>query len=193
MQDNTFEIALFPLSAHVLPGGRLALRIFEPRYVRMVKEACAQGRQFGVCMLNPKGSKADNSHIFPIGTKVRVIDFDQLPDGLLGITVEGQECFVVKEITTEQDELRVGQCIHLRDWYSDLCLPNIAPLSDKLKEVFSHFPDLTSLYDNPSFEDPQWVVFRWLELLPVEAEYKQQLLANQDYGQMLEFLNQIME
>ncbi|MGL4715609.1 MAG: LON peptidase substrate-binding domain-containing protein, partial [Aeromonas sp.] len=33
------QLALFPLSAHLLPGGIMPLRIFEPRYQRMIAEA----------------------------------------------------------------------------------------------------------------------------------------------------------
>lgn len=159
----------------------------------MVKEACANGRQFGICMLNPRGDKADNSHIFPIGTLVRVVDFDRLQDGLLGITVEGIECFVVQDIFTEQDELRAARCVSLNAWGTPLANANIVPLAERLKEVFSHYPDLSGLYERACFDDPQWVLFRWLELLPVAAEHKQQLLAAQDCGQMLHFLQQIME
>lgn len=41
-----FDIPLFPLSAHLLPGGRMSLRIFEPRYTRMIKQACATDSGF---------------------------------------------------------------------------------------------------------------------------------------------------
>ena len=51
---------LFPLSAHLLPEGRMALRIFEPRYVRMVKQACAANSGFVMCMLNASGDKETN-------------------------------------------------------------------------------------------------------------------------------------
>ena len=33
---NTEELPLFPLSAVLLPGGRLPLQIFEPRYLDLV-------------------------------------------------------------------------------------------------------------------------------------------------------------
>ena len=93
-------LPLFPLSAHILPQGRMALRIFEPRYVRMVKNACATQTGFGVCMLNAKGDKERNEHIHVVGTHVKVIDFDMLDDGLLGITVEGDKCFNIEQVVT---------------------------------------------------------------------------------------------
>ena len=49
----------------------------------------------------------DNTHIHPIGTAVTIVDFEQLKDGLLGITVAGQGLFKVQQINVE-DGLRVG-------------------------------------------------------------------------------------
>jgi uncharacterized protein len=92
------NIPLFPLSAHLLPGGHMALRIFEPRYVRMVKEACAGNGYFVLCMLNSRGDQTSNEHIFPIGTLCKIVDFDLLDDGLLGINVEGVCCVSVGNI-----------------------------------------------------------------------------------------------
>ena len=45
-------LVLFPLSAHLLPGGIMPLRIFEPRYQRMIAES--REREFALCMLDPR-------------------------------------------------------------------------------------------------------------------------------------------
>ena len=68
------QLYLFPLSAHVLPGGKLFLRIFEPRYVRMVKDCCQQGSGFGVCMLSGRDNSASSQKILPVGTHVEIVD-----------------------------------------------------------------------------------------------------------------------
>jgi Lon protease-like protein len=81
-------LVLFPLSAHLLPGGIMPLRIFEPRYQRMIAES--REREFALCMLDPRQPDALRN-MYPIATRVRIIDFDLLPDGLLGITVLGVE------------------------------------------------------------------------------------------------------
>lgn len=186
-------LPLFPLSAHLLPGGRLPLRIFEPRYVRMVKDACANNTGFGICMLNARGSKELNTHIFPIGTYARVVDFDLLADGLLGITVEGERCFKILDIKTEKDELRVGECEWLSAWNLPPGEELFSPINERLVEIFEKYQDLKNLYDTPHFDDPIWVIYRWLELLPVNAEQKQQLLQNKDCVKALNFLTQLVE
>lgn len=43
------EIMLFPLSSVVLPEGKMKLRIFEPRYQRMVAQCSKTGSGFGLC------------------------------------------------------------------------------------------------------------------------------------------------
>ena len=44
-------LPLFPLNTVVFPGGRLPLRIFEQRYLEMVKQAIADNTPFGICAI----------------------------------------------------------------------------------------------------------------------------------------------
>ena len=99
-------LVLFPLSAHLLPGGIMPLRIFEPRYQRMIAEV--REREFALCMLDPRQPDAMRN-MYPIATRVRIIDFDLLPDGLLGITVLGVERVRIVDLWQEPDGLRVGE------------------------------------------------------------------------------------
>ena len=191
--SSCFEIPLFPLSAHLLPGGRMTLRIFEPRYVRMIKEACAADTGFGICMVNSKGDKNKNEHIYSIGTYAKVIDFDLLEDGLLGVTVEGSKCFEIKTITTQTDDLRLGTCEWIDDWTSQSPAVSISPLDDKLIEIFDNYPELKSLYEDPQFKNPIWVIYRWLELLPVDASQKQEFLQYNDCMKALNYLTLLVE
>ena len=191
--NSSFEIPLFPLSAHLLPGGRMSLRIFEPRYVRMIKEACKADTGFGICMVNSQGNREKNEHIYPVGTYAKVVDFDLMDDGFLGVTVEGHQCFKVGAIVTESDELRIGQCEWLDEWTGKSADYSIAPIDERLIEIFDKYPELQSLYQNPKFNDPIWVIYRWLELIPVEAQQKQELLQHNDCTQALDFLTKLVE
>ncbi|GAB3034263.1 LON peptidase substrate-binding domain-containing protein [Bowmanella dokdonensis] len=193
LKDPTIELALFPLSAHILPGGRMQLRIFERRYIRMVREACAGRMHFGICMLNNKGDQERNQHIYPISTMVEVIDFTVLEDGLLGITVEAGRCVRIESIRTEPDGLRIGQCRWVDEWKWDAQPQSIQPIGQKLREIFQRFPEMNNLHTDPRFDDPLWVLFRWLEMLPVDAGYKQSLLQEKDCRKILRFLTQLVD
>jgi Lon protease-like protein len=171
----------------------MSLRIFEPRYVRLVKEACAADTGFGICMVNAQGDRDRNEHIYPVGTYVKVIDFNLLDDGLLSVTVEGQRCFKILSVSTESDELRIGECQWLDEWTAQAVNHLISPIDERLKEIFDKYPELQVLHQNPKFNDPIWVIYRWLELLPVNAEQKQQFLQQKDCIKALDFLTQLVE
>tara|TARA_R110000868_G_scaffold59891_3_gene183629 strand:+ start:1867 stop:2439 length:573 start_codon:yes stop_codon:yes gene_type:complete len=187
------SVPLFPLSAHLLPGGRLALRIFEVRYVKMVKEACATNSGFGICMLNAKGDTISNQHILPIGTYAKVVDFDLLSDGMLGVTVEGLNCFTINSIETQKDGLRIGQCDAMPPWQLGENPLVMGSLNTGLQEIFDKYPELQNIYPNPLFTDPLWVIYRWLELMPIEAQQKQLLLGYKDHVKAFQFLTQLIK
>ncbi|KHT56471.1 peptidase S16 [Alteromonas marina] len=183
---------LFPLSAHLLPEGRMALRIFEPRYVRMVKEACAENKGFVMCMLNANGDKNANEHIHKIGTYAQVVDFDMLDDGLLGIKVAGSYLVEVSNIEVEHDGLRTGSCKVLEPWQCDLAPQQIAPMDERLKEIFGNYEELAALYESPKFDCPNWVLNRWLELLPVDGSQKQHFLAQRECTSLVNYLSALI-
>lgn len=189
---NISQAPLFPLSAHLLPEGRMSLRIFEPRYTRMIKQACAENTGFVMCMLNANGDKEKNQHIYPIGTYAKVVDFDLLDDGLLGIKVAGSYLVEVSNIVTEPDGLRLGDCKELTPWQCDIDPKQIAPMDERLKEIFAKYDDIAALYEAPRFDDPIWVMRRWLELLPVDGGQKQQFLQQHDCNKLLNYLNALI-
>lgn len=195
MTQEPMQVPLFPLSAHVLPGGRLRLRIFESRYLRMVKEACATqpSGYIGMCMFNDAGSVDQNTHIHPIGTLVRVIDFETLPDGLLGITVEGVQCFKLIEVNTAADGLRVGSVEPQATWPSTLLLNDDIVLAEQLGKVYDSYPELEGSKCPQQMQQAEWVCMRWLELLPICASTKQELLQQTDCTKALRFLRQLIQ
>ena len=50
-EQNVERVALFPLNVVLFPGGLLSLRIFEPRYLRMVSECLREQRPFAVAAI----------------------------------------------------------------------------------------------------------------------------------------------
>jgi Lon protease-like protein len=159
----------------------------------MVKNACANNSGFVICMYNARGNKERNEHIFPVGTYVTIEDFDLLDDGLLGIKVKGHRCVQVLSVATQNDELRVGQCQWLDNWQCVVDKTLIEPMDKWLREIFDKYPEVQSLYPQPQFEDPIWVIYRWLELIPVNPDQKQQFLAEKDCSKALEFLSNLVQ
>ena len=86
---STLEIPLFPLKTVLFPGGVLPLRIFEPRYLDMVSQCLKSDSRFGVVAI-VEGNEAGTGATFTeMGTLAQIVDFDQLEDGLLGLTCRG--------------------------------------------------------------------------------------------------------
>ncbi|RUO38845.1 peptidase S16 [Aliidiomarina shirensis] len=223
-QNDVKKIGLFPLTAHILPGGRMQLRVFEPRYMRLVRESLRNQQGFGLCMLNPNGDLTTNQHIYSVGTLVKVIDFESLDDGYLGITIVGEQLFDIQSIVTEKDGLRVGEVV-LRNPAITSSEHGATPSTDttnngasttttisadnseaaavassdecelkrRLQEVFANYPEFASLYPEQNFDDANWVCNRWLEILPLQAETKQELLNQEDAPQLQAFLRQLFE
>ena len=171
----------------------MALRIFEPRYIRMVKQVCRDDTGFVVCMINQSGEGENNTNIFPLGTFCKVIDFDVLDDGLLGLTIEGKHCVAITEIETEFDGLRIGECSKTNIWQCDVPASELAPMDKRLKEVFDKYPEVSQLYETCKYDNAVWVINRWLELLPLGAEQKQHFLAQPECTKVLEYLSQLIE
>lgn len=189
MRTIPMKLALFPLSAHLLPGGIMPLRIFEPRYQRMVAEA--QERAFALCMLDPRQPEAMRN-MYPIATRGRIIDFDLLPDGLLGITVLGLDRVRICDLWQEPDGLRVGEVELLPPWQTGRLSAAQHALAKALQDVFNDYPEYAALYAQPDWEDASWVAQRWLEVLPIPVEQKQWLMAARDNQPALSLLSGLL-
>src|SRR6185503_20499344 len=88
--ESSAEIPLFPLNTVLFPGGPLPLRIFEPRYVDMVRYCMRERAPFGVVLIRAGTEVGQVTSAADVGTSARIVDFFQLPDGLLGITCVGE-------------------------------------------------------------------------------------------------------
>ncbi|MCC7284096.1 MAG: LON peptidase substrate-binding domain-containing protein [Acetobacteraceae bacterium] len=107
--DLPAEIAIFPLDgALLLPGGRLPLNIFEPRYLAMTEDALAHGRMFGMIQPNPQEPQGTTGPgLYRIGCLGRLSQFEETDDGRLLITLSGLIRFaIVEELAPHQGGFR---------------------------------------------------------------------------------------
>jgi uncharacterized protein len=106
------KIPLFPLGRPLYPGVNMKLRIFEQRYLNLVRNAMATGKPFGIVPIIDGSEVGSTPSFFPWGTLVNIVDFDQQPDGLLGITIQGNSRFRVLDSTVQSDGLVVASVEH---------------------------------------------------------------------------------
>ena len=92
------DIPVFPLAgALLLPGGRLPLNIFEPRYLALVEDALAAGRMFGMGQPDPVAPPVpDGPELYRIGCLGRISSFSETDDGRYLITLTGRLRFRIE-------------------------------------------------------------------------------------------------
>ncbi|NRB65833.1 MAG: LON peptidase substrate-binding domain-containing protein [Vibrio sp.] len=186
------EIMLFPLGSILLPEGRMKLRIFEPRYKRLIKEASQSDGTFGICLIEHDEVPAV-SRLSSFGALAKIVDFELLDDGLLGVTVVGIRCFEIKRIRTEFDGLRRARVEWRSSWEFSQLSNEHKYLSEQLRTVYSQFPQLGELYDQRFFDDASWVSQRWLEILPIPQKQFDFLVQQKDCNEAIEFLTRSIE
>lgn len=186
------SIPLFPLNTVLFPGGRLSLRIFEARYVDMVRRCMRESTGFGVVLIREGVEAGGPAQTFAVGTLARIIDFDQLDRGLLGITAVGERRFRVVDRDVQKDGLNTGTVEWLPDGVPVAPLPDFAPYAHLLEHLL---PELGDLYAGvaPRFDDAAWVVARLLEILPLPLADKQLCLELDDPARRLELLRSIVK
>ena len=169
------ELALFPLSTVLFPGGPLRLRVFEPRYLDMVRHCLKESRPFGVVLILEGEEAGEVVSVAATGTSARLVDFDTLPDGLLGIDCLGEQRFRLHRRWQQADGLNVGEIDYLPDDAPCALPAELAHLGELLREVL---PQLGERYAHvvAQYEDAGWVGNRWAEVLALTPAEKQQLL-----------------
>jgi Lon protease-like protein len=181
------SIALFPLNIVLFPDGPLPLRIFETRYVDMVRRCMRETQTFGVVLIR-EGNEVGPAETFEVGTLAKIVDFHQLSDGLLGLSCIGQQRFRIHDRSRQADGLNLAEV----DWLTPeprVAVPaSHARLPELLKNVL---PQLGEVYTDMEMrlDDAAWVGHRLAEILPIPLADKQMCLELDDPLQRLEFLN----
>ena len=174
----TKELPLFPLTVNVLPGGYLPLQIFEPRYLDMVKECMSN--EIGFCVVLLRGQQEIKSTNLPdhspIGTYVEIIDFNQLENGLLGITVQGKYRIKIIDRRVQEDGLVIGDSIeHPEEDESVSLEPKYKEIWKILREISDH-EEIKKLNLNIDFDNSSSVAYNLASLLPITPPERQNIL-----------------
>jgi Lon protease-like protein len=179
-------IALFPLNIVLFPDGPLPLRIFETRYVDMVRTCMREDRGFGVVLIR-EGNEVGPAETFDVGTVAKITDFDQLPDGLLGLSCIGQQRFRIVAKSLAKDGLNLAQVEWLKQEPTVRIPVRHAHLAELLRTVL---PQLGEAYADIEMrlDDAAWIGYRLAEILPIALPDKQRLLEIEDPIQRLDAL-----
>ena len=187
MAAENSVIPLFPLQTVLFPGGPLPLRIFETRYLDMVRRCMRESQPFGVVLIQEGDEVGEVATTATVGSTARIADFHTLPDGLLGIACVGERKFRVQRVWRAADGLNMGE-IQWLPAEPEVALPTdyarlaaaVRRALDELDEQYQHV--------EKKFDDAAWVSARLTELLPIELNDKQALLEMADPIERLDAL-----
>jgi Lon protease-like protein len=174
-------VALFPLNTVLFPGGDLPLRIFEPRYLSMVADCMKQQQPFGVVLISEGQEAGMAADFHEVGTLARIVDFDQLEDGSLGLACKGESRIRVNSFGVRADQLIIGDVTSLDDSGQTLSIEleeRMEKITRFLREALHRQGNIPSFCsaDGGTWENPEWISFQTAELLPLSPESRQLIL-----------------
>ena len=189
------EIALFPLSSILMPLGRMSLQIFEQRYLDLVARCMRENEGFGVIWLKQgsevSGGSLDTPNVGRYGTYARIVDWDQLPNGLLGILIEGTQRFDVHSVWREPDGL-IKADVTLLDAPTAFPLPErYSALAEVLAGLLQH-PQIQRLKLESDLEDAWSVPAQLTQLLPIDEAIKYRLQGLTSAERLLEEMDKLL-
>jgi hypothetical protein len=204
------RVALFPLSTVLFPQGVLPLRVFEARYLDMVRDCMREGTLFGVCMITDARTSevSRTTALAEVGCLARIDAWDMKQLGLLHIRAVGQDRFRLLRTQTQADGLVLGD-VELIDPDDDApvppehrpCVDLLSRIMDDLRIQFEErriaedAPDQDAALAQPPFAEPfhmdssAWVSNRLCEVLPVPLKAKQRLMELTDAPTRLQIVH----
>tara|TARA_Y100001936_G_scaffold246655_1_gene290981 strand:- start:5605 stop:6195 length:591 start_codon:yes stop_codon:yes gene_type:complete len=187
------NLPIFPLGIVALPGTIHYLQIFEPRYLKMVKNCMSNNSGF-VIVFQSEHSNGVDFEISKKGSYVEIIDFNNLPNGLLGITVKSMEKVLIKDLTQLKDGLHVANVQPVVDPEVDdqALLAEFPELPNILSQLVKH-PKISEMPLNVDFNSADSIAYHLAGLIPIPSSNKQSLLEAIDAAQRFKILSKYID
>lgn len=170
------DYPLFPLNTVLFPGCTLDLQIFEARYLDMVSACMRRGEGFGVVGILAGEEVGEAAQQFAqVGCEALIRDFQQRPNGLLGIRIEGGRRFRVTASTVQANQLTLASVDWLEEAEEVPLQGGHADLAALLNALAEH-PLVASLGMGGAVAGQQALANQLAYLLPFEIKQKLQIL-----------------
>lgn len=186
-EPEELEIPLFPLKSVLFPGGTLALKVFEQRYLDMSADCLKREAPFGITLILQGEEVGEPATTHSVGTLAHVTQWDMVQLGILQLSVRGSRRFRVLESQVGAGGLRRAR-VRLLPEPDQVAVPAAqAGLLPLLRKVASDV-GLDRMPEPHRWEDAGWVGYRLTEVMPVQLLAKQKLLELDDPVSRLEIL-----
>ena len=194
-------IPLFPLGTILFPDGVIALKIFEARYLDMIKQCLREKTEFGVVSIIKSSDleEADVSLSFSnIGTLALIEDFDPVQPALYMTKSFGTQRFTLLNSKQEANGLWMGEVALIENDPHTPIPQEHQKVAKLLNEILLVIENEDLMGEAPfkkpfKVDDCGWVSNRLAELLPISLAQKNHLLAQTNPRIRLDLITEIIE
>lgn len=179
-----YPLPLFPLNLVMFPEGLLPLRIFEMRYLDMVRSCLRNNSSFGVVaiIVDAHSELKTDLPFAQVGTSFKIIDVDVTEPGLMNIRCLGQKRFNIRSAVQQDDGLWLGEVEDIENETSMTIPDDLKMTQDYMKQLIESLSEQDIAKEYLPFikpfkiDDCAWVANRWCEILSIPLIQKQRLL-----------------
>jgi Lon protease-like protein len=185
------EMPIFPLHTVLFPGGLLPLRVFEQRYMDMVKACLKEEKPFGVCLIKEGEEVGAVALPNEVGCLARIVDWDMQQLGVLNLTVLGGQCFSIDEHRVEKSGLMIARVTFLSAEEPQPVPAELIACATVLKSIVEKVGE-DNFHKPLHYDDAVWVGYRLAEVLPLKLPAKQAMLEMNDSMMRLKILHKFL-
>ena len=201
LPTSSRKIPLFPLGTVLFPDGVIALKIFEVRYLDMMKQCLRDKTEFGVIsIINDLNSddESPSAAFSNIGTLAQIEDFDPVQPALYSTKSFGTQLFKLITSAQESNGLWIGEI-------EPLANDPVTPIPEEHQKAVELLDEIISVIQSEDLlgeapfkkpfkvNDCGWVSNRLAELLPISLAQKNHLLAQTNPRIRLDLILEIIE
>lgn len=197
------RLPLFPLNTVLFPEGVLPLRVFEARYMDMVRDCMKRSAPFGVVLITRGAEVGAPAATETVGTMAKIVAWDMPQLGLLHLRAVGEARFRIESTHRQADGLQLAEIESIEpDDDAPLAKP-FQSCAELLQRVIADVSEQRSESQAEAPPDPiraipfeapyrldssVWVGNRLCEFLPIPLRAKQKLMELQDATARLELV-----
>jgi uncharacterized protein len=201
--NNNAWLPLFPLKTVLFPGGLLPLKVFETRYIDMVRECMKKDAPFGVVLIKSGAEVGAAAEPESVGCLAHIDEIDMPSLGVMLLRTRGGERFRIRETRVLPDQ-RLEARIDM------IAADSSAPVSDahlscatalkividdiEAKGKAEYGDDFDTPFARPvRLDDTGWVANRWCEILPIPLKARQKLLELESAQSRMAIVHQYLQ
>ncbi|MEQ1667018.1 MAG: LON peptidase substrate-binding domain-containing protein [Sulfuriferula sp.] len=185
-------IPIFPLNTVLYPDGLLPLKLFETRYLDMARTCMKDNSPFGVCLIQSGTEVGTPAQPHAIGTLAHIAEWDMPQLGILNITAQGGQRFLIEASEVAKDGLITAE-VRLLPAEPTLVVGDEFSICRTVFDTVYQELGAARFSNPPHPEQAAWLGYRLAESLPIKARAKQDLLEMNDSFMRLKILQEFLK